>query len=434
VRALAIRAAAAALGAGLTLGAAPGAAGAAGGATGGTGPAVTLSGARAIGAAEVSAVAALSPVPDDPLAPADVTVTADGTAVDAGVRPVLSGRTSLSLVVDASAQAAESTAGGGLSGVASFLLQMPPDARLSVVADQDPPVLAAAPAVGPARALTATSGLRGSGSRATAAALGTAVRAAGERGRQPVVVLYTGAADAGGVPVEDLAARLRAAGAVLGVVTTAGSGAYWARLAAATGGLAVRARPAAAIPAFDRLADGLTARAVLSFSRPLPPVAAVDVAVRTDRGPAAGRLVLPAAAAQAAGDRADDRAGGRWWFGPLLVLAVVVLVGLAFWTAAGARLAGRGRAGPSSPPPVPAAWPEPPPAPPATASLFEPRSARDARTALPSPSPPVATPDPPADPGTPEELGPESPLKARFEEIRAALRAPATPGDPDDER
>jgi hypothetical protein len=83
-----------------------------------------------------------------------------------------------------------------------------------------------------------------------------------------VLVLHTSAPDAGGEPAAALGDRLRAAGAVLAVVTTPAGARYWTTAAQVTGGLAVVAPADRPIRAFDAVADGLRTRYVATFPRP----------------------------------------------------------------------------------------------------------------------------------------------------------------------
>jgi len=213
----------------------------------------------------VTLVADAGAVP--PTAPS-ASVTAGGTTLPAQVTPVWSDATAVGIVVDAAAADAE-VRGAGLAGAAGFLLQLPQGARSGVVVDRHPPTLATPPGTDAAGTLAALSGLPGGGARDTSAALTLALRAVPERaGDRAVVVLFTAAPDAGGETAAALGARLRAAGAVLAVVTTTPDPSYWRTAAAATGGPVVATDAAGAIAAFDQVADALRTRFVVGFERP----------------------------------------------------------------------------------------------------------------------------------------------------------------------
>jgi hypothetical protein len=218
---------------------------------------------------QVSMVAALSPLPSVPLSSAEVSGSSGGAKLPVKVQPILSDRAGVALIVDASAAGTRSVQGGGLSGAASFLLQVPPGAAAAVIADRQPPSIVAASSSGAAEDLQAVSSMRSSGARATSAALTLALHQLRPwPGTQPIIVLYTGGSNAGGEPASALAARLRTAHAVLAVVSTNSNLQYWSQVATSTGGLAVATQAAQAITVFDNLADALRARYQLTFPRP----------------------------------------------------------------------------------------------------------------------------------------------------------------------
>src|SRR4051794_29881916 len=217
---------------------------------------------------QVSLVGQLAPTSPAPLGPVTATVTSGGRNRPAVGSRLLSDRTAVALVVDTSADATASLQAGGRSGTASFLLQLPPNARTAVVADRRPPVLAAPASVGVAQALRATSALPAGGQRATSDALTLALRQVpAEPGGQRLIVLYTNAPDAAGESASALGRRLRQANAVLAVVVTAARAQYWQQVAGATGGLAIATRADRAIDAFDALADELRSRFTVIFPR-----------------------------------------------------------------------------------------------------------------------------------------------------------------------
>jgi hypothetical protein len=128
--------------------------------------------------------------------------------------------------------------------------------------------------------------------------------------------------------VASLIEKLKRAGAVLAVVTTGQQARYWQEVTAATGGVAAVAG-ATAMPAFDRVAEAMRARYLLTF--PSPDRLPARVSVRA--GTAAGTLtaeVQVTAGAQGAdgapGAGEEDGLTGLIW---LLVLGMVTLPALA---------------------------------------------------------------------------------------------------------
>ncbi len=220
-----------------------------------------------------------------------VTALAGGQELPTVVAPVLSDRTALALVLDASAEGGPALRGGGLSGAVDFLVQLPPGARTAVIADRRPPEVAAGSTVGISDDLRATSSLRSAGPRATSEALTLALRElAVPSGGSPVIVLYTTASTAS--PDGDaaaLAARFQAAGAILAVVTTSADDAYWPAVATATGGVAVRAAPERSLEAFDAVAEALRRRHTVTLDQPADGASAMTLRVALAGGTEAGR-------------------------------------------------------------------------------------------------------------------------------------------------
>ena len=173
----------------------------------------------------------------------------------------------------------------GINGTTNLLLQLPDGVRNLVVADGgDAPQTLSPLTQGATEAVAALNSARAGGSRHTGAALDAAVAGLPpEAGRSRLVLLYTGAPDAGGEPADQLGRRLAQAGVVLAVVTTGPGQRYWSEAAGITGGVVV---PATGV--------------------------SVAAAVRPGRVGAAGpvRADVPAAV-DAAGDRAgvDDGRG-----------------------------------------------------------------------------------------------------------------------------
>lgn len=282
---------------------------------------------------EVSLVYQLQPMPLAPLPQGAVTVTSGGTTRPATASAILSDRTALAFIIDTSAGAAASLQGGGLSGMASFLLQLPPQASTTVIADRRPPAVIAPNSVGVADALRATSALRGGGTRATSDAVTLALRQlASTPGTPPVIVLYTSAPNAGGEPAAELGDRLRRANAVLAVVDTSPDPGYWSDVARATGGFAITSAPEQAITSFDAVADGLRSRYTVSLARSA--VADEKVDLRVDTGPrvvTAAVAVGPEPAAVGTPGTGEDTGRSWVWLLGAGLLAVLVAVGIVLW-------------------------------------------------------------------------------------------------------
>jgi len=286
-------------------------------------------------------------LPGDAQAPGSVTVTVSGAEQAAQVAPVLSDRTAIAVVVDASDEGA-SQLQPGLSGVANLVLTVPPRARSALVADTDPPVVVAPLAIGPSGALRGLSVVHAQGARQTAAALDLALQQFPPGPDDPrLVVLYTTATDAGGLPAADLAARLAAAGVVLAVVSPAPEvPPYWVAATAATGGAAVPAR-SGVITAFDELAGTLRTRHLVTFPRPAVLPATVVVRFDTPQGPVTADAVVARPAA-AAGSTETSSGGPGWTAGAIGL--VVLVAAVPAWVAV--RRARR----PDGTDPVGAAW------------------------------------------------------------------------------
>lgn len=247
-----------------------------------------------------------------------VAVTVDGQPQPLLMTPVLSDRSAMALVVDAS------TEGGaglqpGLGGLVDFALATPPTTRTTLVADTTPPAVVTPLQPGPSSVLPGLSGITPRGDRQTAAALDLATAQLPRDPDSPrLVVLYT-AADGTDVSADDLAARLRAAGVVLAVVTT-GDDRYWAAVAAGTGGMAVGTRPAAVVDAFAQIGKELRTCSLVTL--PAPARTATPAVVRV--GPVAVDTVIPPAS--------DGRTD------PVIILAAVV-AGIVTLALAGSAIA-----------------------------------------------------------------------------------------------
>ena len=121
---------------------------------------------------------------------------------------------------------------------------------------------------GPVDIVRALSGVQPHGARDTSDALALAVRELAATPAAPrVVILYTGAADAGDVASGDLAARLAREHVLLVVVSTAAATRYWTEATRPTGGFLAPAG-AATVPAFDQVATALRDRYLVTFPAP----------------------------------------------------------------------------------------------------------------------------------------------------------------------
>ena len=211
-----------------------------------------------------------------------VDVTVDGNRQRADLVPVMSDGLAVSIVVDA-AQDGASSLPAWLSAAARFILEAPPSTRAVVIPDRRPAGTVTDPLQGPSAVVEALTAIRAGGDRDTEAAL---ILARGQfpqagTGRR-LVVIYTSARNAGGIPAADLAADFRAAGTMLVVVGTAEAGSYWAEAAAATGGFFAPAGEPAVVPALDQVETTLRDRYLVVF--PSPPKLPARVAVRVDTG------------------------------------------------------------------------------------------------------------------------------------------------------
>ena len=219
-----------------------------------------------------------------------IAVTVAGQPQPITTTPLVSERTAMALVVDASA------GGGpglqpGLGGLVDFALGVPPVTRTAVVADTAPPAVVVPLQAGPAGVLTGLGGITSRGDRQTGAALDLAVAQLPREADSPrLVVLYTGGADTSDA-ADALAERLRAQGVVLAVVTTADAG-YWRAVAEGTGGVAVGAPASDVVAAFGQVASALRTRSLVTLPAPerTPTPAVVTVGGRS------ADTVLPPAA------------------------------------------------------------------------------------------------------------------------------------------
>jgi hypothetical protein len=223
-----------------------------------------------------------------------VQVTLDGQPLRADLVPVMSDGLAVTIVVDASSAGA-SALPAWLSAAARFILEAPASTRAVVIPDRHPATPATNQLRGPSAVVGALTGMRPAGERDTEAVLAMArgqfPRA--ETGRR-VVVMYTSAADAGGMRAADLADDFRASGTILVVVGTAAASEFWSSAAAATGGFFAPAGEPVVVPALDQVESTLRDRYLVCFAT--PPTLPATVAVRVDTGDLTltGQALVPA--------------------------------------------------------------------------------------------------------------------------------------------
>ena len=222
------------------------------------------------------------------LRPESFVVELDGAPQPTTAEPVLSDRTAVAIVVDASDPALPALQ-SGLSGAAELVLSLPPSIRSALIVDRTPPVVVSALQPRSPEILRAMAAIRAGGQRQTTAALELAV---GQLPAEPtaprIVLLHTSAPDAGGEPAAALAGRLRTAGVLLAVISTGGRepvAPYWATVAAGTGGLVIDAAPGQSVAAFEQLDSALRRRYLLTVPAPAQLPAAAVVRVDTVAGP-----------------------------------------------------------------------------------------------------------------------------------------------------
>jgi hypothetical protein len=250
----------------------------------------------------------------------------DAGKLPTDARPVLGPQLAAATVLDTSAAGA-GTLQNGINGTTDLLLQLPDGVRNLVVADGgDGPRTVSPLTQGATEAIAALNSARAAGTRHTGAALDAAADGLPpQAGRSRLVLLYTGAADAGGEPAEQLGRRLAQAGVVLAVVTTGPGQQYWSDAAGITGGLAVAATGAASLRPFDQVASTLRSRFVLTFPRPSTLPATVRVSMTVDGQTVSQSAMVPEATAETAAPAgAASGSSLRWWaFGALVLVALV---------------------------------------------------------------------------------------------------------------
>ena len=376
------------------------------------------------GDGEVALVADVRPAPAAPLRPDAFSVAAGGRALPTRAVPVLSDGLAAAIVVDASAEARPALQ-GAVSGAAGLLLQLPAAARSAVVLDTDPPAVAAPLAAGVKDALGALDAVRPEGGRSTSEAVSLALRELPPAPREPrVLVLSTGAADAGGEPADELAGRLRRAGVLLAVVSGNAGTSYWSRVTA-DGGILVAAQAGRLPAAFDSVADRLRSRYLITFPVPDQVPTWVSVRVETQDGPVTADAYVPPGSAEGSG-AADTPNGtlsrllvvGGGVLG-LLVGAVLFLAGRRASSSArpaGPARAGAGAAGPLDDDPDSSSEELAP-----VVALLTPRPAPEPAAARPAAEPGPAQ-DPPPEPAL-------EPLREPTRALKPALEPAPGPAD-----
>ena len=264
-----------------------------------------------------------------PLTADRVSVTVGGAPQRATVQPVFSSRLSAALVIDASAAGARELP-GWLSAATRFVLEAPGSSRTAVIADTTPPTVIAALQQRRMDVVQAVSSVQARGERHTAQALDLALTQFPAEMQDPrVVVLYTGAADAGSSAA--LVERLTRANAILVVVGPAGSNAYWSAVSRATGGFFAPSLAPLVVPALDQLWATLRTRHLLSFATPDGLPATVSVRIDTGDVPLTGSAVLPRPEAAPGAAPAEGGSGAGillWWAAATVTLGCFVAAGV----------------------------------------------------------------------------------------------------------
>ena len=268
-----------------------------------------------------------------PVPPDSVSVTVAGVPQPATVVPVLSDQLAVGIVIDASR-----AAGGGLparlSAAARFVLEAPAGTHAALVADTTPPAVLAKLQQGPDDLVRALSAVQPRGDRHTADALTLAVRQLPATAGNPrAVILYTGAADAGGAASADLATRLAREHVLLVVVSTADDTRYWSKATGPTGGLVAPVRTSPVVPALDRVATTLRTRYLITFPTPahLPAPASVrlnfpDVTMSAD-------VVVPGKDAPVRAEPGHGLVSSAWMTVMLWAALIVGALALLIWGA-----------------------------------------------------------------------------------------------------
>jgi hypothetical protein len=251
--------------------------------------------------------------------PRSAEVTTDGVRRRAELVPLMSEGLAVTIVVGTS-DADAATLPAWLSAGARFILEGPAGAHATVIGDSAPAATIAPPQQSPTDIVAALDGVRPHGSRDTAAALALAARQFPDvpAGRK-LTVVYTGAADAGGLAATAVAEQFRAAGVILVVAATADAGSYWTSATEATGGFFAPVGRPVVVPALDQVQTTLGGRYLVQFPTPARRPAAVPLRVQTPDLALAADVTLPAPAT-------PQSAGLPQWALTVVLAAVGVVV------------------------------------------------------------------------------------------------------------
>jgi hypothetical protein len=278
------------------------------------------------GDAEVTLVVGVDPPPSLAQPGTFEVASGDSGQLPTDARPVLGPQLAAATVLDTSAAGAGDLQ-NGINGSTNLLLQLPDGVRNLVIADGgDAPRTLSPLTQGATEAVAALNSAHADGNRHTGAALDAA--AAGlppEAGRSRLVLLYTGAPDAGGEPADQLGRRLARAGVVLAVVTTGPGQRYWSDAAGVTGGVVVPTTGAASLKPFDQLASALRSRFVLTFPRPSTLPATVRVSMTVAGQTVSRSAMVPEVSAETAAPPTGKSGPSPWMWvlGALVLLALI---------------------------------------------------------------------------------------------------------------
>ena len=244
--------------------------------------------------------------------------------------PVQTGELAIGLVLDGS-EIGRPALPGGVSGATDFVLAASSSTRIALVVDTTPPALVVPLRNGRAEAVRGLAAVQARGDRQTGAALDLAMRQLHTDTAQPrLLVLYTGAADAGGEPAAELAHKLIAAGVVLAVVSPAGDDQlvppYWSTVATGTGGVAASARPSQVVAAFEQVATAAASRYPQTFPVPAQLTPRTTATVKSGDGSLTADAPVAADAVLAGGTVATQRSGAEGFDVLSAAAAAVVLL------------------------------------------------------------------------------------------------------------
>ena len=279
----------------------------------------------------VSLVVEVGSATSEPIGPASFSVTARTVPQRVDAVPVLSDQLAVGVVVDGS-EGGRPGLESGLAGAANFVLQQQPMAGAVVVADKAPPKVMSTAEAKPADVVPALSSIEAGGQRQTAEAVSVALRELQRiPARSRMVILHTAAADAGGLPASDLAAKLIDAHTALAVVSASPDSSYWLDVTRRTGGVLTTPAVGNVFAAFDQIADVMRSRYLLTFKPTAQSTSPIVVRLDTPEGSATAVTVVPSPPQNpsAAATPADPNGAPGW---PLLlaIAALLAVVGLVF--------------------------------------------------------------------------------------------------------